>query len=189
MSEPETRSGAGKAVPPDLRRGVDRRALLTDELRKASRDAVRSLPGFGGLLGLAFRETTAQRDERLVRNLWQLLMGREPKNDEAEASLELMRNARLPDEKGDALVDIAWALCQTRDFEELERPDSILVRGLYRLVLEREPDEEEKARALELMADTAETGAKGAVLEGLLTGLVRSAESVLRKDVGPGTRR
>ncbi len=185
MSEPRNENPTPKEVSPELRREVNRRTLITDELQRAGRDAMRHLPGMAGAFGFVFRESPAQRDERVVRNLWQLLMGRVPKPEEGTASLDLMRGARQPDEKGDALVDIAWALCQTKDFEELNRPDALLVRGLYRLVFEREPNEDEKRIALELMAEATEITAKGAVVEGLLTGLVRSSECVFRPKSGP----
>jgi hypothetical protein len=165
----------------EMRRAVSRRSLIRDELGRASLEAVKQLPSFAGVLGFAFKETPAQRDERLMKNLWQLLTGREPKPEEAAAGLELLRNAATPDAKSDALVDILWALCQTQEFDDLNRPDSILVRGLYRIALDREPRDDEKEAALRVLAETPEAGAKGAALEGLLTGLLRSAESVFYK--------
>ena len=171
-------------VDPELRRGVSRRGFLTDELSRAGLKAVKNLPGIAGAFGFAFKETEAQRDERLTRYLWQLIVGRDPKPEERKASLEVIRNASTPDEKGDALVDVLWALCQTVEFENLNRPDSLLVRGLYKIAMDREPNAEEKQAALDVLAEAPEAGAKGAVLEGLFTGLVRSGESVLRKPLG-----
>jgi hypothetical protein len=196
-----------------MRREVSRRSFLTDELKRASADAVRQLPGLGGALGFVFRESEAQRDERLAGNLWLLLMGRKPKPEEGAAGLELLRNAKSADEKADALVDILWALTQTRDFEELERPHAMIIRGLYRIGLDREPTGEERRAALELLdealagarraaqesqeseegppvkVEDALAAAKTAALEGLFTGLLRSAESVLRKSAAPAGRR
>ena len=192
MSDPETPGEPpvdGRPIDPEMRRGVSRRSLLTDELGRASLQAVKQLPGIAGILGHALRETAAQRDERLVTNLWQLLMGRVPKKEETEASMEVVLNAKTADEKGDALVDILWALCQTKDFEEIERPNSTLIRGLYKIALDRDPTEHERSAALEVMADAEDITARGAALEGLFTGLIRSWESVLRKEPARGGRR
>lgn len=171
-------------LSPEMRRGMSRRSLITDELSRASLDAVKQLPGLAGVLGFAFKEDASRREARLVRNLWQLLMGREPKPEESAESMKLVRSARTPDEKGDAVVDILWALCQTTDFESLNRPDPVLVRGLYRLALDRDPTEEERKAALDVLTEAAELPAKSAALEGLFTGLLRSGESVLRKEPG-----
>lgn len=172
-------------VDPEMRRGVSRRGFITSELGRAGMKAAKQLPGLGGLgsvLGFAMKETPSQRDERSVSHLWQLLMGRTPKPEESKASLQLVRNAKTPDEKGDALVDIVWALCQTKEFEDLNRPDSVLVRGLYRIALDREPTEDEKRVALGVLSEATESAARTAALEGLFTGLIRSWESVLRRD-------
>jgi hypothetical protein len=185
MSKPEKPEKQPPADPA-LRRGVSRRDLITDELGKASLEALKRLPSLSPLLGFALREGTAQRDRRLVSHLWQLLMGREPKPEERGASMEGIRNARTPEEKGDALVDVVWALTQTHEFEALQRPDPVLVRGLYRIALDRDPTEEERAAALTILAEAAEPVAKSAALEGLFTGLIRSMNSVLRKDPMPG---
>ena len=185
MSERDDRNtatGARQDLTPEMRRAVSRRSLLTKEFGKAGVEAARQLPGLAGIFGFALRETPEQRDERLVRNLWQLLMGREPKPEESAASMEVVRNAKTPDEKGDALVDIAWALCQTKDFDELNRPNSVLVRGFYRIALDRDPTEAERAAALEILAEAQEPAARIAALEGLFTGLVRSMESILRNE-------
>lgn len=174
-------------VDPDMRRGVSRRGFITSELGRASMKAAKQLPGLGGLgsvLGFAMKESPSQRDERLVSHLWQLLMGRTAKPEESQASLQLVRNAKTTDEKGDALVDIVWALCQTKEFEELNRSNPVLVRGLYRIALDREPTEEEKRVALEVLAEATEPAARTAALEGLFTGLIRSWESVLRREPG-----
>jgi hypothetical protein len=96
----------------------------------------------------------------------------------------LVRNAKAADEKGDALVDIVWALCQTKEFEDLNRGNSVLVRGLYRIALDREPTEEEKRVALGVLSEATESAARTAALEGLFTGLIRSWESVLRREPG-----
>jgi hypothetical protein len=181
----ETDHSPRDEAPPEkdaeARRALSRRGFITDELGRAGLKAAKQLPALGHLLGFALKETEKQRDERLVTNLWQLLMGREPKPEESAAGLELMRTAQTPDEKGDALVDIAWALCQTKDFEELARPNRVLVRGFYRLALDRLPTEEELAAALRILDEVQEEGARIAALEGLFTGLVRSADSVLRR--------
>ncbi len=186
MSQSETgeRRDPPADVSPELRRAMDRRHLITKELSRAGAEAVRQLPGFAGMLGMVFRETPGQRDERLMKNLWQLLMGREPKPEEHKAGMDLLRNARTPDDKGDALVDVLWALCQTQEFEDLNRPDLILVRGIYRLALDREPREDERDAALEVLKEAADTSARGAALEGLMTGLLRTGESVFRKAPG-----
>jgi hypothetical protein len=182
MSEDQQPQETPRAdITPEMRRAMDRRALIRDELGRAGVQAIKNLPGLGGFLGFALKETPSQRDERLMKNLWQLLVGREPKPDEAKAGTELFHNARTPDDKGDAMVDILWALCQTGEFAELDRPDSILVRGLYRIALDREPREEERAAALAILSETPEPAARGAALEGLLTGLLRSGESVFRR--------
>jgi hypothetical protein len=133
------------------------------------------------LFGLAIREPPALRDGRLLRNLWQLFLGREPKPEERDAGLQLLRAARSPDDKADALVDVMWALGQTVEFEELKRSDRLLVRGLYMLALGREPGEEELAAALSILAETTEPGTRVAALEGLFTGLLRRNDSVVRK--------
>jgi hypothetical protein len=164
-----------------MRRELSRRRLLTDEFGKASVEAIKRLPTLAPFLKVAMRENPAQREERLVRNLWQLLMGRLPKPDELNASMEAMRSAKLPDEKGDALVDVAWALCQTKEFEELNRPDSLLVRGFYKIALDREPTDTERETAAGILAEAEQAAEKGAALEGLLTALVRSWEFVLRR--------
>ena len=209
MSDP---SDPGKKVPenisPEMRRGLSRRGLLTNELRQSGMEAIKQLPSLSPFLKLAMRETPAQRDERLVKNLWQLLTGREPKQQEMSAGMELVKNAKTPDEKGDALVDIMWALCQTKDFEDLKRTDSLLIRGLYKIALDREPTEDEKRRALLSLQDAHETimraaadpeselsrsevtpeqaavAARVTALEGLFTSLIRSGESVLRQTIG-----
>ena len=186
MSEPEDEKKRNAPADPAMRRGVSRRGFLTREVGKAGMDAVRQLPTFGGLLGMMMRESPSQRDERLAGQLWKLLMGRPPKDHESSAGLELLRNAKTPDEKGDALVDIAWALCQTREFEELKRPDEVLLRGFYRIALDREPTEQEKRAALEILAEATEPAAHTAALEGLFSGLIRSWESVLRKSPAKG---
>ena len=173
-----------REVSPEMRRGVSRRGFITDELASASLKAVKHLPGIGGFLGFALKETPAQRDEQLVRNLWLLLMGREPKPEESTAGMDLVRNAKTPDEKGDALVDIAWALCQSVEFEELKRPDRVLVRGFYRIAFDRDPTDAEREAALGVLADAEEPAARIGALEGLFTGLIRSSESVLRKPPG-----
>jgi hypothetical protein len=177
-----------KKVPPnvseEMRRGVSRRGLLTGELRDAGLKAAKHLPGMGGFLGVVLKESGAQRDRRLVENLWQLLMGRKPKPEENAAGLDVVRGAKTAWEKGDALVDILWALCQTKEFEELGRTDRVLVRGLYLIALDREPTEEERAAALEVMAEATEPAAKVGALEGLFTGLLRSRDSVLSKEPG-----
>jgi hypothetical protein len=196
-------------VSPEMRRAVSRRGFLTGELKKAGTDAVKQLPAFGGLLGTLMRETEAQRDERLVENLWLLLMGRKPKPEESGAGLDLVRAAQGPDAKSDALVDILWALMQTRDHADLGRSDTLLVRGLYRLAFEREPTDDERDMALESLAEAqqharqlveggdpvaqevsvedAVAAARVASLESLFTGLLRSGESVLRR--APASRR
>lgn len=209
MSDP---SDEAKKVPenisPEMRRGVSRRGLLTNELRQSGMDAIKQLPSLSPFLKLAMRETPAQRDERLVKNLWQLLTGREPKQQEMSAGMDLVKNAKTPDEKGDALVDIMWALCQTKDFEDLKRPDALLIRGLYKIAVDREPTEDEKRRGLlslrdahdtimraaedpeselslsEVTPEQAAVAARVTALEGLFTSLVRSGESVLRQAVG-----
>lgn len=178
-------TGSGRKPPrdvsPEMRRGMSRRGLLTGELRKASTQAVQHLPGIGSLLGSVMRETVVQKDHRLMQNLWLLLMGREPNQKERDAGLELIRNARTPDEKGDALVDMAWALCQTQEFVNLNRPSPVLVRGVYKIALDRDPTDEEIRLAVEVMNEAPNPEARGAAVEGLLTGLLRSAESVMRK--------
>jgi hypothetical protein len=184
MSDDDTAKIAPADLDPKMRKAVSRRGLLTRELKTAGTEAVKNLPGLAGVFGFALRETVGQRDERLVSYLWQLLMGRVPKPEENAASLELLRNAQTPDEKGDALVDIAWALCQTKDFEDLQRPSPALVRGFYRIALDRDPTDDEKKGALEILADAQERGERVAALEGLFTGLIRSAESVLRRPIG-----
>lgn len=186
---PDMPADKGREIDPEMRRGVSRRSLLTDELGRASLQAVKQLPGLAGILGHALRETTAHRDERLVTNLWQLVMGRVPKREETEASMEVVLNAKTADEKGDALVDILWALCQTKDFEEIDRSHSTLIRGLYRIALDRDPTDDERSAALEVMADAQDISARAAALEGLFTGLIRSWESVLRKEPARGGRR
>ena len=196
-----------------MRKAVSRRGFLTSELKTASVEAVKQLPAFGGVLGALLKETPDQRDERLVENLWLLLMGRKPKPEESGAGLDLIKNAATPDDKADALVDILWALCQTRDFVDLNRPEITLVRGLYRLAQDREPTEPERFAALEVIGEAVETArrtcleatpedqasqvspdeaanvARTAALEGLFTGLLRAPESVLRKSYLPPGRR
>lgn len=206
MSDPNEQNSKPEMTP-EMRRGVSRRNFLSQEMGKAGAKAMKQLPGFGGLLGLAFRETEDQRDERLVENLWLLLMGRKPKAEENSAGLELVRNAKTPDEKGDALVDILWALCQTKEFDDLNRSNRVLVRGLYKIALDREPRDNEMAAALEVLSQAEENAvriyeeaqkegtaeisqadaaiaARVAALEGLFTGLVRGTESVLRRGGG-----
>jgi len=209
----DEKSASGKKPPadidPEMRRGVSRRGLLTGELRQAGLSMAKQLPGFGSMLGMAYKESAAQRDARLVTNLWQLLMGREPKADENSAGMEVVRNAQNADEKGDALVDILWALCRTQEFEDLNRSNSVLVRGLYRIALDRDPTPEEKEAALTVMADAedaaqlsceddddhgvphvepeeAAAAARRGALEGLFMGLIHRHDSVLRRDPLPG---
>lgn len=170
-----------RAVSPELRRAVSRRSLITDELGRAGASMARQLPQFASVFGMALREPPARRRQRMLLNLWQLLMGREPKPEEREAGMEVLRAAKTVDESADGLVDVAWALCQTKDFEALNRPNPLLVRGLYRIALDRDPTEEERTAALEVLAEAQEHPARVAALEGLFTGLLRSAESVLRK--------
>lgn len=196
-----------------MKRAVSRRGFLTGELKTASTQAIKQLPAFGGILGHLVRESPDQRDERLVVNLWQLLMGRKPEPHESRTHLDLVKNAATPDEKGDALVDILWALCQTVDFEKLNRGDVTLLRGIYLLAVDREPSDAERDAALDVLRESMTTGrqacleasdedeasrispdeaaraARVAALEGLFTGLLRSAESVLRKSVQPPGRR
>lgn len=210
MSEPKDPE---KVPSPELRKAVSRRGFLTSELKTASVEAVKQLPAFGGILGGLLKESPAQRDERLVDHLWVLLMGRKPRPEECKASLDLVKNAGTPDEKADALVDILWALMQTRDFEELARPDLTLVRGLYLIAQDREPTEGERDAALDVIREAVETArrtcaeaeesdeasrinpedaalaARTGAMEGLFTGLLRAPESVLRKSyVQPGPR-
>jgi hypothetical protein len=169
-------------LSPEMRRALSRRGFITGEMGKATLDAARKLPGLAGLLGRALQETPKDREERMVNNLWLLLMGRAPKPEESAAGLEVVRNARTVDEKADALVDIAWALCQTRDFEELRRPNPAIVRGFYKIALARMPSEEEITGALELLDQAQQAGERSAALEGLFTGLMRSSECVLRRE-------
>ena len=171
-------------LSPEMRRAVSRRSLITDELGKHGVQALKHLPSLGPLLGFALRETVGQRDERLVTNLWELFMGRKPKPEESKAGLDLVREAKTPDAKADALVDIMWALTQTQEFEDLKRSDRMLVRGIYRIALDREPNENERDAALNVLGEATEQVARTAALEGLFTGLLRSANSVLRKDPG-----
>jgi len=166
------------------RRSVSRRSLLTDELGKAGLQVARQLPAFAPLVGFALKESAARRDERLVRELWQLLLERAPKPPESAASLELVRAARTPEEKGDALADILWALCHTAEFAELRQSDESLLRGLYRVAVRREPSPEEEATAMRILEEATESAERGAALEGLFTGLIRSPESVLRRGAG-----
>jgi hypothetical protein len=168
-------------LSPEMRRGVSRRTVITEEFGKATLEAVKQIPTFAPLLKVAARETDAGRDERLVKNLWQLLMGREPKEEESRAGLDVILKAKTPEEKGDGLVDLAWALMQTAEFETLNRPDRVLIFGFYRIALDRDPTDAERAAALAVMAEATEPGARTAALEGLFTGLLRSGESVLRK--------
>jgi hypothetical protein len=170
-----------REVDPEMARAVSRRNFLTGELSRSALKTAKQLPGLGTVLGFALREDPKARDRRLVDNLWHLLMGREPKPQEREAGLEVVLNAETPDEKADALVDIAWALCQTKDFEELGRPNTVLVRGFYKIALNRLPREEELEAALAVLRDAPDLGARTAALEGLFTGLMRSAECQLRR--------
>ncbi len=172
---------------PRLRRSVSRRSLLTEEFSRSAIQFARALPSFAPILGIAMKESTARRDERLVKSLWRLHLNRDPKPEESAAGIDLVRKATTPDEKGDALVDISWALCQTTEFEELKLSDDRLIYGFYRIALNREPAEAEKAAALRVLEEAEQNGARIEALEGLLTGLVRSWESVLRKEPGrPG---
>lgn len=170
------------APDPALRRGVNRRSLLTDELSRATAGAVRQLPRFAGVFGALLRESPNLRDERLVLNLWQLIMGREPQPEEKSASLEVVRKARTPFEKADALVDVAWALFQTQEFEDLGRSNPVMVRGLYLIALGRKPTEQEVEAALTVLKTAEDPVSRVAALEGLFTGLLRSNESVLRRE-------
>jgi len=184
MNDPEpeqTAEGKGAGRSSAMRRAVSRRSLLTDELSRAGLEVARQLPSLGPLLGFALKETLAQRERRMVRELWQLVLGREPKPDESAAGMELVRKAQTPEEKGDALVDVLWALCQTVEFEQANRPPEGLVRGLYRLALRRDPSAAEETVASEIFREASEPGAQVAALEGLFTGLLRSSESVLRE--------
>ena len=115
-----------------------------------------------------------------MNEVWRVVLGRDPKRQESAAALELIRTARTPDEKGDALTDVFWALCHTEEFEALQRRDEDLLRAIYRLTLRREPTGEEESAALEILAEAKEPAARGAALEGLFTGLIRTPESVLR---------
>jgi hypothetical protein len=164
-----------------MKRAVSRRSLLTEELSRASLQMARQLPTLAPLLGAVLKETGAQRDRRLVRELWQLLMGRAPKPEEGAASVELVQKARTPEEKGDALADILWALCQTPEFSALGRSDGALVRGFYRLALRRDPTEAEEGAARGVLDSATEHDERVAGFEGMFTALIRSAESVLRR--------
>jgi hypothetical protein len=184
MSDPDPEPGAetpGEQRSSAMRRPVSRRSLLTDELSRAGLEVARQLPTLGPLLGFALKESAAQRDRRLVREIWQLALGRDPKPDESAAGMELVRKAQTPEEKVDALVDVFWALCQTVEFEQANRPAEGLVRGLYRLALRRDPSEAEETAAREILREAGEPAAQSAALEGLFTGLLRSSESVLRQ--------
>ncbi len=167
---------------------MSRRNLISDELGKASMDAIKRLPSFAPMIGFAFKQSAAQKEEEKVKNLWLLLMGREPKDQEAVAALEGLRKARSPEEKGDSLVDLLWALCQTVEFETVARGNSALIRGLYLIALDRQPTEEERAAALEVLSETEDLVARGAALEGLLTGLFRSGDSIFRKEPFVGVK-
>jgi hypothetical protein len=171
---------AGNGPAPEMRRGVSRRTLITDELGRAGVKAARQLPALASVFGFAVRQREAARDELLVRALWKLCLDREPRGEEQKASLEMMRNASSPDEKSDALVDVLWALCQTAEFEEVRRPARVLVRGLFRVAVNREPTAQEEEGALRVLAEADAAGSRGAALEGLLTGLLRQPESVFR---------
>lgn len=173
-----------REISPEMRRGVSRRALITDELRTGAMDAVKKLPSFGGFLGMALKETPGQRDERMLENLWQLLMNRKPRPDELSEAKKLMREADTSDDKADALVDVAWALTQTQEFEDLKRPNGLLIRGFYKLALDRLPTDQELDTALDIMREAEDPGSRTAALEGLLTALLRSWECVLRKTPG-----
>ncbi|MFN3651813.1 MAG: hypothetical protein ACK47B_19735 [Armatimonadota bacterium] len=173
--------GRPKNLTPEMRKALSRRGLLTGELRQASTEAIRKLPKVSPFLGAFMRESAAARDERLMENVWLLLMGRKPKPEENKAGLEVIRNAKTPDEKADALVDVLWALCQTREFEELRRPNRALIRGLYLIALDRDPTDTERDSALSILKEAVEPAARVAALEGLFTGLLRSGESVLYK--------
>jgi hypothetical protein len=167
------------------KRGVSRRAFLTEELGRSGMNVARQLPGLGSLLGIALRETPGQRDERMVRSLWQLMVGRAPKPEESRASMDLVRAGRAPDEKGDALVDVVWALCRTQEFEAQPPADELLVRGFYRLALGRAPDEAEQGRALELLAEAKDPEQRAVALETMFNALIHSWDSVLRKTPSP----
>lgn len=175
-----------KEVSPELRREVSRRSLIREEFRNASFQAIKQFPGFAGSLGFLMKESSDSRDERLLRNAWQLVVNRSPKPDEAafSAGKDLLKQAQNPDEKGDAFVDVIWALTQSVDFEQVQRAPTIWVRGVYRLALDREPDEAELKRACELFREATDLTSRGAVIEGLLSGLVRSSESVFRQPLG-----
>lgn len=170
-----------KDIDEKMRRSVSRRGFLTGEMGRSAAQAAKFLPGFGPLLGIAMKGAATRRDELRVNELWTLLVGREPKPHENEASLQMVRKAISPEEKGDALVDIVWALCQTQEFEELKRPNDQIVHGFYRIAMGREPTEEEKLAALRVIGEAEAEEQKASALEGLFTGLVRSWDSVLRK--------
>lgn len=167
------------ADPP--RRGVSRRSFLTDEVSRAGIDLARQLPGFGSLLGVALRETLAQRHGRVVRDLWQAVLGRPPRPEESAAVMEHVRKARSPEEKGDALADALWALLQTSEFEQRQSPDNTLVREFYQLALRRPPRPDEEEGALRILSEASEPVERVAALEGLFTALIRGHESILRK--------
>jgi hypothetical protein len=83
-------------------------------------------------------------------------------------------------------VDVAWALFQTQEFEDLDRSNPILIRGLYLVALGRTPTEQEVEAALTVLRTAEDPVSRVAALEGLFTGLLRSAESVLRRSPSPG---
>ncbi len=177
-------AGSDLAAAPDpaVRRSMSRRGLIREEFGRASLDVVKKLPAFGPVLGMAFKQSAAAREEELVQNLWLLLTNRKPSAEEARAGLQVLREARTPEDRGDALVDLLWALCQTEEFESLQRPPRAVVRGLYLIALGRQPSDEELATAEGIIREADESRARGGALEGLLTGLFRSAESVFRKE-------
>lgn len=204
MAEPNaTDKVKGTARSAEMRRQVSRRGLLRGELGKAGAEALRQVPTLAPFMKLAMKESPREMDERLVKNLWLLLSGRESKPEELSAALEMFQGGKTPDERADALVDVMWALTRTTDFEKLERPDPVIVRGLYRIALDRLPSEEEMASALRQLADAQETGerlrlerleageeiapeqasqvVRTATFEAIFTGLLRSWESVYRK--------
>ena len=165
-----------------MRRQVSRRSLLRNEMGSMGAKAASQIPKLSGMFGMLLKENPLQREEQMFTNLWLLLMDRRPKPKERSAGMELLKAARYPDDKADALVDIAWALCQTQEHADLKRSPSILVRGLYKIALGRLPTEEEFHKAVEIVEQAAEPIARSAALEGLMTGLLRSGESQLRRE-------
>lgn len=163
------------------RRSVSRRDLFRGRLPQREGGGPAKAPAWGKAFRTLLQESPEARRTRLVAELWRVFTRSKPSPEQQSESAALLAKAGGPDEEADALVDIAWALSQTQEFAAAPPPDAELVERLYRFALERPATPQERDRAVPLFKEAGSAGEKTAVIEGLLSALLRMPESITRR--------